>query len=226
MSNELLWILFILFDLSFALLVFKLFGKYGLYAIIVADIILCNIQVTKLVTLFGFTMTLGNILYGSIFFATDVLSEIYGKNDAKKGVYLGFIFLIFMTIVMQIALLFKPDPADFISPHLKAIFSMIPRITLGSLTAYIVSQLHDVWAFHFWKAKTKGRYLWVRNNLSTMVSQMIDTVIFCFIAFWGLYDLTVFFNILLTTYLMKWIVAILDTPFIYLARRISFNIEI
>jgi uncharacterized integral membrane protein (TIGR00697 family) len=101
----------------------------------------------------------------------------------------------------------------------------IPRIAIGSILAYIISQLHDVWAFHFWKTKTNGKYLWLRNNLSTMVSQAIDTLIFTFIAFWGLYEINVFISIVLTTYLMKWIVAVIDTPFIYFARKISFDLK-
>ena len=221
MSNELLWLIFMIVDLSTALLVFKIFGKKGLYMLIVANIILCNIQVLKTVKLFGFTATLGNILYGSIFFSTDILSEIYGKEEAKKGVLLGFASLIIMTVYMQLSLLFAPAPNDFASEHLNALFSFLPRIALGSITAYFVSQLHDVWAFHFWKKKTGGRHLWLRNNLSTLVSQAIDSSIFCLIAFIGLYPAGVWFEILLTTYLFKLLVAIFDTPFIYIGKKIG-----
>jgi uncharacterized integral membrane protein (TIGR00697 family) len=97
----------------------------------------------------------------------------------------------------------------------------MPRIALGSLVAYLVSQLHDVWAFQFWKEKTSGKHLWIRNNLSTLVSQAIDSLIFCLIAFTGLFPADVWFEILLTTYLFKLIVAIFDTPFIYIAKKIG-----
>lgn len=221
MSNELLWILFMVLDLSVALVVFKLFKKNGLYALIVANIILCNIQVTKNVELFGLTATLGNILYGSIFFATDILSEVYGKKEAKKGVLLGFVSLILMTVYMQIALQFNPAPSDLVSEHMQAIFGFMPRIAIGSMAAYILSQYHDVWAFHFWKKKTGGKHLWLRNNLSTMVSQAIDSLIFCLIAFLGVYETGIWFEILLTTYIFKFIVAVFDTPFIYIGRRLA-----
>ena len=106
MSNELLWILFMLGNLATTLLVFRYFGREGLLALIAVMIILCNLQVMKITTLFGFTVTLGNVLYGSIFFATDLLSEVYGKREARKGVLLGFIGMLLMTGVMQLALLF------------------------------------------------------------------------------------------------------------------------
>ena len=221
MSNELLWILFLLLDLSFTVVVFKVFGKGGLLALIAADIILCNIQVTKIVQLFGLSMTLGNILYGSIFLATDILSELYGPKEARKGVLVGFFFLFFMTGVMQVALLFKPDPSDFINEHLKAIFGLMPRIALASVVAYLISQYHDVWAFQFWKKLTQGKFLWLRNNLSTMVSQAIDTLVFCGIAFFGLFPAKVFLEIVITTYIMKWIVAAVDTPFLYLVKKLA-----
>ncbi len=219
--NEILWFLFMLLDFSIVILIFRLFRKEGLYAMIVMSIIVCNIQVVKIVKLLGMTATLGNVLYGSIFFSTDLLSEVYGRKDAKKGVMMGFFTLIVMMIYMKIALIFKPDPSDFSQPHLEGIFNVMPRIVIASLTAYIVSQLHDVWAFHFWKSRTKGRFLWLRNNFSTMVSQFIDSVIFCLIAFMGLFSPRTWWNILLTTYILKFLVALFDTPFIYVGRYMA-----
>ncbi len=220
MGNEVLWLLFMIADLSMVLLMYRLFGKSGLYAVVVMSSIICNIQVIKLVDLFGMTATLGNIVYASNFFATDILSEYYGKREARKAVWLGFSMLIVATLWMQIALLFKPSPDDFSQEHLKAIFSLMPRITFASLTAYILAQLHDVWAFHFWKEKTRGKHLWLRNNASTMVSQLIDSAIFTTLAFAGSVDPQTFWSILVTTYLFKLIVAAVDTPFMYLSRLV------
>ncbi len=221
MPNELLWLMFLLLDLSSVVLFYRLFGKSGLYAVIVMSSIICNIQVVKLVNVFGFVATLGNIVYASNFLATDILSEIYGKRDARKGVWMGFGTLIVATIWMQMALLFKPAPEDFADPHLRAIFTLMPRITFASLTAYLLSQFHDVWAYHFWKEKTHGKHLWLRNNASTMVSQAIDTLVFTTIAFLGVVDLKTFGSIVLTTYFLKWLVAIFDTAFIYMAKFIG-----
>jgi len=219
--NNLLWVGFIIVDLSLAVLIYRFFGKFGLYALIVASVITCNIQVIKTVQLFGFVATLGNILYSSIFFTTDVLSEVYGKKAARRGVWLGFIGMILMTIWMQIGLKFVPDISDFSQDSLSTIFGMMPRIAAGSMIAYLISQHHDIFAFHFWKNRTKGKFLWLRNCASTMVSQAIDTVTFCTIAFWGVFDTNVWVQILATTYFLKWLVAVVDTPFIYLAQRLS-----
>ncbi|MBA7479839.1 queuosine precursor transporter [subsurface metagenome] len=219
--NNLLWVGFILADLSLSILVYRFFGKFGLYALIVASIITANIQVLKTVQLFGLVATLGNILYGSIFLATDILSEVYGKKAARRGVWLGFIGMTLMTLWMQIGLKFIPDVSDFAQDALSTIFGLMPRVAAGSMVAYLISQHHDVFAFHFWKNRTRGRFLWLRNNASTMVSQAIDSIIFCAIALWGLFDIKTWFQILATTYFLKWFVAAIDTPFIYLARRLS-----
>jgi len=219
--NNLLWFGFILADLCLATLIYRFFGKFGLYAIIVASVITANIQVLKTVQLFGLVATLGNVLYASIFFATDILSEVYGKKAARRGVWLGFIGMALMTVWMQIGLQFIPDASDFAQGALSTIFGLMPRIAAGSMVAYLLSQHHDVFAFHFWKNKTKGRLLWLRNCASTMVSQAIDTVIFCTIALWGVFDTNTWLQILATTYFLKWIVAVIDTPFIYLAKSFS-----
>jgi len=219
--NSLFWIGFIIADLSLAVLVFRYFGKNGLYVIIVASVITANIQVVKTVEIFGLVATLGNVLYGSIFFATDILNEIYGKKEAQRGVWLGFIGMALMTLWMQFGLRFVPHASDFSQDALTTIFSLMPRIAIGSMTAYLVSQHHDVWVFQFWKRKTKGRFLWLRNNASTLSSQAIDSAIFCAIAFWGVFDTNTWIQILTSTYVLKLVVAVIDTPFIYLAKRLS-----
>lgn len=218
--NEILWIGFALVDLIITLAVFRSFGKSGLFALIVFNLILCNIQVLKTVQLFGLTTTLGNILYAGVFLATDILSELYGKHEARKGVLLGFVTLIMATVYMQVALKFTPSAEDFAQPLLEGIFGFLPRLAVASMCAYLVSQMHDVWAFHFWKDKTDGRALWLRNNASTLVSQALDSSIFCLIAFWGEFPGDVLLEIILTTFLFKAFVAVLDTPFLYLARAL------
>lgn len=202
------------------LVVFRLFGRVGLFGLLVFNLLLCNIQVMKTVELFGLTTTLGNVLYASVFLATDLLSEFYGKKEAKKGVLLGFITLVMMVGYMQIALYFQPGADDFAQPHLSALFGFMPRIALASMAAYLISQMHDVWAFHAIKQRTGGKLLWLRNNASTIVSQFLDSAIFCTIAFWGLFPMEIFLEILLSTYIIKVVVAGLDTPFIYLSKRL------
>jgi uncharacterized integral membrane protein (TIGR00697 family) len=215
------WFLFLIIDLTLAVLMYRLWGKKGLYVLITASIIAANIQVVKTVQLFGLAATLGNVLYGSIFFATDVLSEVYGRKSARRGVWLGFSAMILFTIWMQLALIFIPDISDFTQGSLVTIFGLMPRIAAGSLAAYLLSQHHDIFAFHYWKDRTGGKYLWLRNCASTAVSQAIDSVVFCSIAFIGVFDWPVFFEILLTTYFLKFVVMLIDTPFIYWAKSFS-----
>lgn len=217
--NELLWIGFALLDLTMVLIVYRLFGRVGLFGIVVFNLLLCNLQVLKTVEMFGLTTTLGNILYASVFLATDMLSELHGKAEAKKAVLMGFVSLLMMTAYMQLALLFVPGAEDFAHPHLEALFGFMPRIALASLAAYLVSQMHDVWAFHKLKQRTGGKHLWLRNNASTLVSQFLDSAIFCTIAFYGLFPTNVFTEILVSTYVIKLAVALLDTPFMYIAKR-------
>jgi hypothetical protein len=218
--NEILWLVFAVMDLCLVLAVYRLFGRTGLFALIVFNLLLCNIQVMKTIELFGLTTTLGNILYASVFLATDMISEFYGKKDAKKAVMLGFVTLLMMVGYMQLALLFQPAADDFAQPHLAALFGFMPRIALGSLAAYLVSQMHDIWIFHIIKERTGGKHLWLRNNLSTMSSQLLDSLVFCSIAFLGLFPMNVWWEIVISTYVIKLAVAALDTPFMYLARRL------
>jgi uncharacterized integral membrane protein (TIGR00697 family) len=215
------WFLFLIIDLTLAVLMYRLWGKKGLYVLIAASIIAANIQVVKTVQLFGLVATLGNVLYGSIFFATDVLSEIYGRKSARKGVWLGFSAMILITVWMQLALIFIPDASDFAQGSLETIFELMPRIAAGSLAAYLLSQHHDIFAFHYWKDRTGGKYLWLRNCASTAVSQAIDSIVFCAVAFIGVFTWPVFFEILITTYFLKFLVMLVDTPFIYWAKSFS-----
>jgi uncharacterized integral membrane protein (TIGR00697 family) len=219
LSNESLWLLLLLANFSAILLAYRFFGKLGLYIWIPIATILANIQVMKMVDLLSIGVTLGNITYASSFLVTDILSENYGQKSARKAVFIGFFSLAAAVIIMNLALMFKPNEFDFIQESLRNIFAILPRIALASLVAYGVSQLHDVWAYNFWKNIFPGmKYLWLRNNASTMVSQLIDSVIFTFIAFWGLLPNSEFVQILITTYILKWFVAAVDTPFLYLAR--------
>lgn len=222
MNNELLWLGFMLLNFALILLGYKLFGKKGLFVWIAISAILANVQVLKTVELFGQVATLGNIMYGTSFLATDILSEKYGKKEARKGVYLGMFTLLVTALLMTFSLQFIPHESDWVQSSLMDVFGIIPRIAFASMLAYFVSQMHDTWAYEFWKSKSN--HIWVRNNLSTLVSQLIDTLIFTFIAFWGLYETPVFVSILITTYLFKFVVAAADTPFIYVAKKIDKSI--
>ncbi|MBI9009783.1 MAG: queuosine precursor transporter [Tenericutes bacterium] len=222
MPNELIWVLFALVNFVLFLIMYKVFGKAGIFYWIVLSTILANIQVIKIIPLFGLEASLGNIMYGTIFLGTDVLNEVFSKKDAKKAVYLGFVVMLSTLVIMQMALWFTPDTSDFGDTALQTIFGFMPRVVLGSLTAFIVSQLLDVNIFQWIKSKLpQDKFLWIRNNGSTMISQLIDTLIFVPIAFLGAVPKDVLLGILISTYVIKLIVAVLDTPFIYLIKKVK-----
>ncbi len=222
MSNEFLWFSFAIVNFVMITLSYKLFGKNGLYAWIAAGTVIANIQVTKSVNIFGFAATLGNIMYGTLFLATDALGEKYSKKDAFKGVMIGFFILLSTTIIMQIALAFTPNSEDFAHDSLDTIFGLMPRIAFASILAYLISQFLDVTLFDkIKKAFPDDKYLIVRNNGSTLISQLVDTAIFVPIAFLGVYDNSIVLDIFITTYIIKLIVAFFDTPFVYLIKRIK-----
>nr|WP_319997855.1 queuosine precursor transporter [uncultured Draconibacterium sp.] len=225
MQNELLWLAMLLANFLLIILAYRLFGKWGLVMWIPISVIVANIQVIQTVELFGLVATLGNIVYATSFLVTDILSENYGKEEAKKAVWIGFFSLISMTFLMNLALKFLPLEGDEFAgithEATSTIFSLMPRIAVASLAAYLLSQRHDVWAYHFWKKRfSKDHQIWLRNNLSTMISQLIDSVVFVTIAFWGVYEWPVLIEIFLTTYLLKWVVAAADTPFVYWGKKI------
>lgn len=224
LPNEILWLILLLANFLLILAAYRFFGKTGLYIWIPIATILANIQVLKMVDLLAVGVTLGNITYASSFLVTDILSENYGKKDARKAVFIGFFSLAATVVIMNIAIAFTPNSFDFIQESLANIFTILPRIAFASLVAYGLSQLHDVWAYAFWKKRFPAdNRLWLRNNCSTMVSQLIDSVLFTFIAFWGILPLGEFLQILFSTYLLKWVVAAVDTPFLYLARIMHRN---
>jgi len=225
MQNELLWLVMLLANFLLIIFAYRLFGKWGLVMWIPISVIVANIQVIQTVELFGMVATLGNIVYATSFLVTDILSENYGKEEAKKAVWIGFFSLISMTLLMNLALQFLPlkddEFATVTHDATSTIFSLMPRIAVASLSAYLLSQRHDVWAYHFWKKRySKDHQIWLRNNLSTMISQLIDSVVFVLIAFYGVFETKVLLEIFITTYVLKWVVAAADTPFVYWSKRI------
>ena len=223
MPNEIIFIGTVVIYLGFVLLMYKLFGKNGLFAFSIFGTLLGNIAVCKGIDLFGVATTSGNVLYASTFLVTDILSEKYGKKEASNAVRYSFAVMLMWLIGTQMILWFTPNESDFINDSLRVVFGLVPRITIASIVGYICSQNIDVFLYHFIWDKTGNNKskLWLRNNGSTLISQAIDTVIFVTIAFLGKYPTGVFFNIMWTTYFFKAIVALADTPFIYMARKIK-----
>ena len=109
--------------------------------------------------------------YGSIFLATDILSEKYGIKDAKKGVFIGFFSLLVLTLLTQIDILFIPNNEDFAQEAMKTLFTLTPRICFGSMIAYFISNSLDIYLYEKIKnVSPNGKYIWLRNNTATMTS--------------------------------------------------------
>ena len=224
-NQELLWFITIALDLGFAVSLYRMFGRYGLYGSIVFSLLLANIQGPKLTMIFGLQTSMAVILYSSIFFATDLLSEKYGREEAQRAVMLGFAVSVMMVVLTQISLLYlpssHPSTSEFaLNVHNATVvlFDYTPRFVFGSLFAYLISQSFDVWVFHRIKKATNDKHLWLRNTGSTLLSQAIDTVIYGLVVWWGIVDFTTAMQLAAAKYVFKFIIAVLDTPFIYLAR--------
>lgn len=185
----------------------------------VTFLLLSNIMASKIVSVFGLLLPAAVIAYPVTFLFTDVVAEVEGKKSARGLVMTGFYLSLVMVALLWAARLLPPAPFWTHQEAWDRILGATPRIVLASMLAYVVSQNHDVWAFHWWKEKTAGRHLWLRNNLSTMVSQLIDSALFITVAFWGLYPPAAIGKMVLGQYAVKMAIALLDTPFCYMLVR-------
>jgi len=187
-----------------------------LATLFVTCLITANIITVKLIAIGGWIVPAGIIAYPLTFLFTDVITELYGRKTASRVVWLGFGASILMVILVVGGRLLPPASFWEGQAAYESVLGLVPRIVLASMIAYLVSQHHDVFAFQFWREKTKSRFLWLRNNASTMVSQALDTVLFITIAFWGIVPNSILVNMLFTQYVIKLGIAALDTPFCYL----------
>jgi uncharacterized integral membrane protein (TIGR00697 family) len=225
-NQEVLWFTTLFIDLGFTVVLFRLFGKAGLQVAISTAIILANIQGPKLTVIFGVETTMGVIFYSSIFFATDVLSENYGKKEANKAVWMGFVVSVIVLFMLSFAVMYLPtdlsEAAGFSQPLHEAfvvIANFAPLMVFGSLTAYLISQKFDVWAFHKIKSMTGEKYLWLRNNGSTILSQMRDTAIFSLVIWAHEVGIVKALALGFAKFVFKIVIALIDTAFLYWAKR-------
>lgn len=217
--NETLWILTLFISFVTIILCYKYLGKNGLFLWIVVATIVSNIQTVKTINLFGLETSLGTILYGSTFLATDILNFKYGLNESRKTIIYGFLSMIIMTVFMEICLLYEPSTNDFAQESLTTIFLFNVRITIASLIGFGVSQFMDTLIFH--KLQKKYSKLWISNNVSTILCQAMDTILFTIITYAGKIEFNAIAEIMLSMYIFKFVIAILDTPFMYIASKIK-----
>ena len=217
----------LVFIFGATLLGYKFFGRAGLYAMTAITTVFANIEVLMLVKAFGMEQTLGNVLFAATFLITDILSECEGKRAADKAVWIGVFSQVFFLGLTQSWLLYETHGGTAVDGAIVEIFSNTPRMILASLTVYVVSQVFDVWLYHKWWAFTekrwgdKRKFLWLRNNGSTLVSQLLNLLLFTFAAFYGTYDLPTLLSVFGSGYIIYIFTSLLDTPAVYLARKIG-----
>lgn len=227
MNNEVLLLGSIVVIYSTVVLLYKYFGVTGLFCWTAIATILANIEVLRVVDAFSIEQTLGNILFASTFLVTDILSEKEGETVAKRAVTMGIITSIVFILISQSWLLYTPSDSDWAGESFQVIFSNTPRLIAASLIVYAICQRLDVWLYHKWWAFTtkvcgkETRFLWVRNNCSTLISQAVNTVLYNVAAFAGIYDVQTLISICVGGYVVFIITSIADTPALYIARRIK-----
>ena len=224
--NEMLLAGQVLLAYGAVVVAWRFFGRSGLYAWSVLATVAANIEVVAQVRAFGMDMTLGNVLFASTFLVTDVLSEMCGKAEANRAVRIGIFGSVCFVLVSQMWMHFVPGQEDFALPHMREVFGNTPRIVAASLLVYAVVQHLDVLLYHaFWRwtdrlFQNHRRWLWVRNNGSTMLSQLCNSVLFTFGAFWGTFPARYLWGIVGSSLAIFVATSLLDTPFIYLCRRL------
>lgn len=229
MVNEILLLTSLIFIYATVLLSYKLFGKTGLYIWTSIATITANIEVIILIKAFGLEQTLGNILFASTFLVSDILSENEGVHEARKAVFAGIFANIVFVIISQSWFLYHPSPNDWAIPFMSEVFSNIPRFMIAGITVYAISQILDVWLYDkiwqltktYFNNSTKG--LWIRNNGSTMISQAVNNILFSFAAFYGIegYDISVIWNLIISSYIISLVTSLCDTPAVYLAKKMK-----
>lgn len=223
--NFLLWVLLTLGVVSGISLLAKKWDVKVFYALYATLTIVANIIAVKLIMIGQFIVPAAVLVYSATFLLTDIVDEIWGRRESHRIVLMGFLANVAAVLFIWLSILWQP--ASFVSEeftqHYKEILGFMPRIVAASVISYLISQNHDVWAFHFWKEKTKGKYLWLRNNASTIVSQFLDTVIFITLAFYGTVGNNILLQMIIGQYTVKILIALADTPFMYVARKMIEN---
>ncbi|MBO4279370.1 MAG: queuosine precursor transporter [Spirochaetales bacterium] len=190
-----------------------------LLALFVASMVMVNTLGTKIISIAGIRVSVGIFFVPVLFLVTDIIGEVFGRAEASRFVNMATVMLVLLFVMMGLCIIIPPNESWGMQEQYEAIFGSSLRMTIASLVSFVVAQQLDVIMFSFWGKVTKGKHLWIRNNLSTIVSQLIDTTIFEFIAFWHLNDkftTAYIISLIIPSWLFKVVFALLDTPFCYL----------
>jgi uncharacterized integral membrane protein (TIGR00697 family) len=190
-----------------------------LLSIFITALVCANLLGNKIITIIGITVSVGIFAYPITFLVTDIIAEVYGKKETLKFYKAGIIAVLLALLLTTISRLVPAASFYSYAQDYNNVFGNSIRILIASLTAFLISQYNDIIVFHFLKKITKNKYLWIRNNLSTMISQLIDTTIFTFIAFFHMtpaFGISKMIAMIIPYWLLKVLFALFDTPFCYL----------
>lgn len=211
----------VIFTFSALLICYNNFGKVGMMAWVGIATILANVITAKNADIFCLSTAIGTVMFASTFLATDILAENHSKEDAKTAVYIGLFADVILIISTQIALLYKPSSIDYADEAMRTLFALNLRISLASMVMYFIANMADVALFSKLKEKSDGKRLWLRNNVSTILCNCLENFGFITLAFVGIYDAKTILIIATSTSIVEMIVALLDTPFLYIAKRMN-----
>ena len=208
-----------------------------LAAIFITSLVSCNLIFQKffeiqiwipIIGMYTFQQSVGLLPYPITFIVTDIISELYGKKKANQVVTAGLVASLFMLLIVTLSDKIPSAPFGIGSDVFNQVFGLSSAAVFASMMAYLFAQYIDVRLFHFWKNLTKGKHLWLRNNASTMFSQLVDTaIVLSLLCYFNVIGWEMFSQLLLNGFLFKVAFAALDTPIIYgilyLARK-RFNL--
>ena len=166
-----------------------------------------------------FHVSVGILTVPLMFLITDIIEEVFGKKKVGEFIFVGVASMLLLIAVTTIAVALPSAERSIDPESYGKVFKVTIRMTIASIIAFVIAQTHDMWSFDFWKRKTHGRYLWLRNNLSTFVSQLIDSTVFMFIAFYKsapMWDAVFIISLIIPYWIFKILFALVDTPFCYL----------
>ncbi len=232
------WVLDLLMLLvcgCFQLFLLRFLGLAGLYLYVVVSLSCGNIQVLKASPFFFYDspVALGTVVFTSLFLCTEIIREIYGARAARRSVFIGFIGHFMMTVFMVLTLGYQTvvetsTTLNFVAAHdhIKALFAPSFSIFVSSLIAYVVSQHVDIWIYGWIMKLTKGRFLWLRTNGASVISMFIDNCVFSYLAWIFFAPEPLAFSTVLHTYIfgvyiIRVLITVFNTPFMYLAKRIK-----
>ena len=191
----------------------RLLFLVGLY---IMGVLASNIMAGKFAGILGWSIPTGVFAFPITFAVTDIINEIWGPEEATNTVYLGFTANIVFILMIAFSVLLPPHELWGNQEAWVAVLGSVPRIAIAGLLTFLVSQNWDVWVYNKLKILTGGKHLWIRNNVSTLTSQLLDTALFTILAFAGSMPLNLMLEITFTQWAVKSILAVVDTPFVYL----------